>query len=64
MIEEQTDKKSWDQWEKEESKNLELIKEIQTKGHSRHCACRQVWGDGECSCSKDSQDKEDIANKL
>ena len=22
------------------------------RGHTRHCACRIVWGDGECTCSK------------
>lgn len=22
-------------------------------GHSRHCAFRQIWGDGECECGKD-----------
>ena len=22
----------------------------QTKGHIYHCACRLVWGDGECEC--------------
>jgi hypothetical protein len=21
-----------------------------SQGHSRHCACGQVWGHGECSC--------------
>ena len=26
------------------------IDEIQSKGHPHHCACRQVWGDGECEC--------------
>lgn len=27
------------------------IKELIEVGHTRHCACRQVWGDGECECS-------------
>ncbi len=26
------------------------ISRIQKQGHSYHCACRQVWGDGECEC--------------
>lgn len=26
------------------------IDQIVKNGHSRHCACRQVWGDGECEC--------------
>lgn len=28
----------------------EEIDQLQDKGHSYHCACRQVWGDGECEC--------------
>lgn len=28
----------------------ELISELQRKGHTYHCACRLVWGDGECEC--------------
>jgi len=27
------------------------IEELESTGHSSHCACRQVWGDGECECS-------------
>ena len=23
-----------------------------TQGHTHHCACRLVWGDGECECGK------------
>lgn len=26
------------------------IKALMREGHSYHCACRQVWGDGECEC--------------
>ena len=26
------------------------IRKLQESGHSYHCACRQVWGDGECEC--------------
>ena len=40
----------WRSWEKEEANNLKLIDKIQAEGHPRHCACRQVWGDGECEC--------------
>jgi hypothetical protein len=29
---------------------LKQIREIETQGHTYHCACRQVWGDGECEC--------------
>lgn len=34
------------QWDAD---NIEINKIIES-GHSRHCACRQVWGDGECEC--------------
>ena len=40
----------WQVWLTEEAYDLEKIKEIQAQGHSHHCACRQVWGDGECEC--------------
>ena len=26
------------------------IMSLEKQGHSNHCACRQVWGDGECEC--------------
>lgn len=29
---------------------LERIDKLMDQGHSHHCACRQVWGDGECEC--------------
>lgn len=32
---------------KEDSKNIHLHMD---KGHTYHCACRLVWGDGECEC--------------
>jgi hypothetical protein len=41
---------AWKEWEKEEADNLKRIEEIQKQGHPHHCACRQVWGDGECEC--------------
>lgn len=31
-----------------------VIKRLERSGHTYHCACRQVWGDGECECSKDN----------
>ena len=41
---------SWSAWEADKTESLQLINELQAKGHSHHCACRQVWGDGECEC--------------
>jgi len=40
----------WREWEEEEKENLAEITRLQLKGHTHHCACRQVWGDGECEC--------------
>jgi hypothetical protein len=28
------------------------VKELVLKGHTRHCAIRQIFGDGECECKK------------
>lgn len=40
----------WEKWEEDEADNLKRIEEMQKQGHSHHCACRQIWGDGECEC--------------
>ena len=37
--------------EQEEKEELVKIKKLQEAGHPKHCAKRQVWGDGECECS-------------
>jgi hypothetical protein len=42
--------KNWKEWETDEAEDLKRIKQLQKEGHSHHCACRQVWGDGECEC--------------
>ena len=41
---------NWEEWEIEEADNLKKIEELRNQGHSHHCACRIVWGDGECEC--------------
>ena len=28
------------------------IEKLVADGHTRHCACRMQWGDGECGCGK------------
>lgn len=30
---------------------MQQVNRIQRSGHTHHCACRQVWGDGECECN-------------
>ncbi len=42
--------KKWTEFEKEHGEDFKRIDEIVKQGHSEHCACRQVWGDGECTC--------------
>ena len=41
----------WRLWSFRERENLKKIEVIRKAGHSHHCACRQVWGDGACNCS-------------
>ena len=40
----------WREFEIEHQNDYKEIARIQKEGHSHHCACRQVWGDGECEC--------------
>lgn len=42
--------KDWAEWKSEEVENLKKITQLKNNGHPHHCACRQVWGDGECEC--------------
>jgi hypothetical protein len=42
--------KKWAEFEEEHKEEYERIEQIKAAGHSVHCACRQVWGDGECEC--------------
>ena len=42
---------SWEKWEAEEAGNIKKAKKLQRDGHTLHCACRIVWGDGICTCT-------------
>jgi len=55
---------SWEEWGKEEAENIERIKELRNDGHTRHCACRLVWGDGECECGKHGRSREERVNRI
>jgi murein endopeptidase len=33
--------------------DAEAYRKIRSLGHTRHCACRIVWGDGECECKNE-----------
>jgi hypothetical protein len=39
-----------DSCKSENEESQKLIEGLTDSGHSRHCACRIVWGDGECEC--------------
>ena len=41
----------------EHQNELEAISMLERKGHTHYCACRQVWGDGECECYYDENDE-------
>lgn len=34
----------WHEWEIRHGAELDRIVELRESGHSRHCACRMVWG--------------------
>ena len=49
------------QWPKEDDEKLDrLISE----GHTRHCACRQTWGDGICTCNQSGTSQKELLEKL
>ena len=49
---------------REQAENLEKIKELRMSGHTHHCACRLVWGDGECECGKKGRTREERVNRI
>lgn len=42
----------WKIWHFKYRKDLREVKRLQKQGHTHHCACRIVWGDGECECGQ------------
>jgi hypothetical protein len=48
-----TNEELWKQWKEEHKEELTRIDELLKEGHTRHCACRLVWGDGCCECGLD-----------
>lgn len=40
------------------------IKKLIKQGHTRHCAYRIVWGDGECTCTRTGEITEKKLNEL
>ena len=37
---------------KQDKKDRTKMELRMKQGHSFHCACHQVWGNGECECKK------------
>lgn len=48
----------------QEAKDYQEVKHLISQGHSRHCACRQMWGDGICTCDKTGEPTEEKLNEL
>ena len=42
---------SWEEWEEEEVDNITKVKAFQRQGHTLHCACGIIWGNGICTCT-------------
>lgn len=38
---------------KEWQEDAKKFRELRKVGHTRHCACRILWGDGECECKNE-----------
>ena len=36
------------------------IEDLTAQGHSYHCSCRIVWGDGECECSLEKTNSKEL----
>jgi hypothetical protein len=45
------DPKDWKEWEIKYRDSLEEVEKLILLGHSKPCAIRQLFGDGECTCS-------------
>ena len=46
------DEREKEAWKIEHQEELKEIDKLRDQGHTHHCACRIVWGDGECECGK------------
>lgn len=36
----------------ENDESMRQMESLMNDGHTYHCACRQIWGDGGCECGK------------
>lgn len=48
-------------WPKEDDEKIDLLVR---KKHTLHCACRQVFGDGVCSCNQTGTPRGEQAEKI
>ena len=47
----------WKEFEAEHEDDYVQIQKLMSAGHKKHCACRMVWGDGECECGTEAKRK-------
>jgi hypothetical protein len=45
-----TEEEALKNWIADHKEELSRVDTLAADGHTRHCACRIVWGDGECTC--------------
>lgn len=55
---------NWQEWEQEHKEELKRIEDLRKKGHSHHCACRIVFGDGECLCDQSPLNVEEVLREI
>jgi hypothetical protein len=48
----------------ESASDMLKIEGLIREGHTRHCACRLTWGDGECECGKQGRTREEQIDGL
>ena len=46
--------KKWEKFYSDHGADYIKISDLREQGHTHHCACRMVWGDGICTCRKGS----------
>jgi hypothetical protein len=47
-----TDEEQLAAWQLEYKDDIDKIQKLRGEGHTHHCSCRLVWGDGCCTCRK------------
>lgn len=58
-----TEQEALKNWIADHKEELSRVDTLAADGHTRHCACRIVWGDGECTCRIGGIMQEKIADR-